>query len=56
MTDDKTKPAPDPGNVEDPRLLTEELDEDDDVHERLALVNQEQGIVPRDENAPTDRP
>ncbi len=55
--DDKTQqPAPDPGNVEDPRTLTEPLDEDDDVHERIALVNQEHGIAPRDENAPLDRP
>lgn len=42
MTDNDT-PAPDPGNTEDPRELTADLDPDDDVHERIALVNREQG-------------
>lgn len=33
--------APDPGNVENIEQLTEPLDDDDDVYDRIALVNTE---------------
>ena len=33
--------APDPGNVEDIDQITAPLDDDDDVHDRIALVNTE---------------
>ncbi len=40
---DENQPAPDAGNTEDMDRLTVPLDPDDDVHERLKLVNREQG-------------
>ncbi len=52
--DNSEAPAPDAGNTEDIDTLTAPLDDDDDVHERLSLVNTEQPDVV--EQAPNDAP
>jgi len=54
MTNKDERPAPDAGNTEDIETLTAPLDEDDDVHERLALVNTEGPDIV--EQAPDDDP
>lgn len=52
MTDDeKNTAAPDPSNTEDISELTEDLDEDDEVHQRIALVNRENGTHLQDPGA-----
>ncbi len=40
-TDPTDEPARDPGNT-DPSELVAPLDPDDDVHERIALINRQQ--------------
>lgn len=53
MTEDQKaqQPAPDPGNT-DPECLTEPVDEDDDVYQRVEMVNREQPYLL--EEAPAD--